>query len=68
MGGPVSSADLLFPGAVGKQAREHDRFDVDWVVLSACNTSGGGAGSETEPGLDRTSFFAGAPKAKDDSL
>lgn len=37
------------------------KLDADWVVMSACNTAGGGApGAEALSGLARAFFFAGA--------
>jgi CHAT domain-containing protein len=39
------------------------KLDADWVVLSACNTAGGGSdkpGSEALSGLARAFFYAGA--------
>lgn len=38
------------------------RLDADWVVLSACNTAGGGStdGGEALSGLARAFFYAGA--------
>ena len=37
------------------------KLDVDWVVLSACNTAAGdGAGAEAVSGLGRAFFYAGA--------
>ena len=36
-------------------------LDADWVILSACNTAGGGAeGGEALSGLARAFFYAGA--------
>jgi CHAT domain-containing protein/tetratricopeptide (TPR) repeat protein len=37
------------------------KLDADWVILSACNTAGGGApGAEALSGLARAFFYAGA--------
>ena len=36
------------------------KLDADWVVLSACNTAAGDAGSEALSGLARAFFYAGA--------
>ena len=37
------------------------KLDADWVVMSACNTAGGGApGAEALSGLARAFFYAGA--------
>jgi CHAT domain-containing protein/tetratricopeptide (TPR) repeat protein len=38
------------------------RLDADWVILSACNTAGGGAGEHSEAlsGMARAFFYAGA--------
>jgi len=37
------------------------KLDADWVILSACNTAGGGApGREALSGLARAFFYAGS--------
>jgi CHAT domain-containing protein len=58
---PPSAATATDDGYLTASEIAQLKLDADWVVLSPCNTAGGGAkGAEPLSGLARAFFYAGA--------
>ena len=58
---PPSASTALDDGYLTASEITGLKLDADWVILSACNTAGGGrAGAEALSGLARAFFFAQA--------